>query len=128
MLKYGYKREVALPYAAAVEKVTAELKKENFGIPSQINVQALLKEKLNVDLDNYVILGACNPPFAYQALQAEPDIGLMMPCNIVVYEKSGKTFVASILPTLSMTMTGNEKLREIAGQVEEKLKRVIDNI
>jgi uncharacterized protein (DUF302 family) len=128
VIKYGYKREVAVPYSAAIEKVTAELKKEGFGIPSRIDVRALLKEKLNVDFDNYVILGACNPPFAYQALQAEADIGLMMPCNVIVYEKAGKTYIASILPTLSMSMTGNEKLRDIASQVEQKLKKVIDNI
>ncbi len=128
MLKYGYKREVNLPYETAVRQVTAELKKAGFGVPSQIDVRALLKEKLNVDFDNYIILGACNPPFAYQVLQAEPDIGLMMPCNIIVYEKGGKTFVTGVLPTLSMSMTGNEKLRDIAEQVEQKLKTVIDNI
>ncbi len=127
-MNYNYKREVDLSYEAAVSKVTAELKKEGFGIPSQIDVKALLKEKLHVDFHKYVILGACNPPFAYQALQAEPDIGLMMPCNVVVYEKSGKTYVACILPTLSMSMVGNEKLRVIAEQVEQKLKKVIDNV
>ncbi len=125
---YGYKRQLNLPYEAAVTKVTAELKKEGFGIPSQVDVRALLKEKLNVDFDKYIILGACNPPFAYQVLQAEPDIGLMMPCNVIVYEKAGKTYAASILPTQSMSMTGNEKLRNIANQVEQKLKKVIDNI
>lgn len=128
MLKYGYKREVDLPYETAVQQVIAELKKAGFGVPSQINVRALLKDKLNVDFENYIILGACNPPFAHQALQAEPDIGLMMPCNIIVYEKGGKTYVAGILPTLSMSMTGNEKLRGIAEQVEQKFKTVIDNV
>jgi uncharacterized protein (DUF302 family) len=128
VLKYCYKREVNLPYETAVQKVTAELKKEGFGVPSQINVRALLKEKLNVDFDNYVILGACNPPFAYQALQAEPDIGLMMPCNVIVYEKAGKTYVAGILPTLSMSMVCNEKLRDIAERVESKLKKAIDSV
>ncbi len=127
-MNYNYKREVKLSYEAAVIKVTAELKKEGFGIPSQIDVQALLKEKLNVDFDKYVILGACNPPFAYQALQVEPDIGLMMPCNVIIYERAGKTIIAGILPTLSMSMVGNEKLRVIAEQVEQKLKKVIDNV
>ncbi len=127
-MKYNYKREVNLPYEAAVQKVAAELKMEGFGIPAQINVKTLLKEKLNVDFDNYIILGACNPPFAYQALQAEPDIGLMMPCNVIVYDKAGKTYVASVLPTLSMSVVGNEKLRGIAEEVEQKLKKVIDAV
>jgi uncharacterized protein (DUF302 family) len=127
-VKYHYKRKLDLSYEAAVQKATVELKKEGFGIPSQINVRALLKEKLNVDFDNYVILGTCNPPIAYQALQAEPDIGLMMPCNVIVYEKAGETFAACILPTVSMNAVGNEKLKDIAGQVEQKLKKVIDSI
>ena len=127
-MDYNYKRQVVPSYEAAVQKVTAELKKEGFGIPAQIDVKALLKEKLNVDFDKYIILGACNPPFAYQALRTETDIGLMMPCNVIVYEKAGKTFVAAIKPTLSMSMVGNERLRDIAGQVEAKLKKVVDSI
>jgi uncharacterized protein (DUF302 family) len=127
-MDYNYKKQVNLAYEAAVQKTTAELKKEGFGIPTQIDVRALLKEKLNVDFDKYIILGACNPPFAYQAIQAERDIGLMMPCNVIVYEKDGKTFVAAIKPTLSMSMVGNEKLRGIAEQVEQKLKKAVDSV
>jgi len=127
-MEYNYKRQVNLSYEAAVQKVTAELKKAGFGIPAQIDVRALLKEKLNVDFDKYIILGACNPPFAYQALLAERDIGLMMPCNVIVYEKEAKTYIAAIKPTLSMSMVGNEKLREISVQVEDKLKKVVDAI
>ena len=127
-MEYGYKRQVNLSYEAAVLKVTAELKKEGFGIPSQIDVRALLKEKLNVDFDKYIILGACNPPFAYQALQIEHDIGLMMPCNVIVYTQEGKTFVAAIKPTISMNVVGNDRLRGIAEQVEQKLKKVVDRI
>ena len=127
-MEYNYKRQVNLAYEAAVQKTTAELKKEGFGIPTQIDVRAILKEKLNVDFEKYIILGACNPPFAYQAFQAERDIGLMMPCNVIVYEKEGKTFVAAIKPTLSMSMVGNEKLRGISEQVEQKLKKVVDSV
>ena len=127
-MAYNYKRQVSLSYEAALQKVTAALKKGGFGILSQIDVKSVLKEKLNADFDKYIILGACNPSFAYQALKTETDIGLMMPCNVIVYEKSGKTFVAAIRPTISMSMVGNEGLRDISAQVEAKLKKVVDNI
>jgi len=127
-MEYRYKRQVDLPYEAAVTKTVVELKKEGFGIPSQIDVRALLKEKLDVNFDKYIILGACNPPFAFRALQAESDIGLLMPCNVIVYEKDGQTFVAAIKPTLSMQMVGNEGLRELASEVENKLKKVVDSV
>ena len=127
-MEYGYKRQVNLSYDTVVQKVTAELNKEGFGIPSQIDVRALLKEKLNVDFDKYIILGSCNPPFAYQALQTERDIGLMMPCNVIVYTGEEKTFVAAIKPTISMNVVGNNNLRDIAEQVEQKLKKVVDSI
>lgn len=127
-VEYANKRQVNLSYEEAVQKVTASLKKEGFGVPTQIDVKALLKEKLSVDFNKYIILGSCNPPFAYQALQAESDIGLLMPCNVVVYEKEGKTFVAGIKPSLSMQMTGNESLADIAQTVEQKLKKAIDSI
>ena len=83
---------------------------------------------LDVDFDKYVILGACNPPFAYQSLQAERDIGLLLPCNIIVYEQQNKTFVSAILPTIAMNMVKNDELRTIAEEVEQKLKKVIDSI
>ena len=91
-------------------------------------MKATLKKKLDVDYDNYIILGACNPPFAYQALQAEKDIGLLLPCNIIVYDTEGKTFVSAMLPTVAMSMVENDKLRDIALQVEGKLKKVVDSI
>ncbi len=81
-----------------------------------------------MNFNKYVILGACNPPFAHKSLQAESDIGLMLPCNVIVYEKENKVFVSAILPTVAMSMIKNENLRIIAEQVEEKLKRVIDNV
>jgi len=125
---YNYKREVKLNYEAAVEKVKAELKKEGFGVLTEIDVKATLKSKLNVDFDKYIIMGACNPPFAYQALQAERDVGIVMPCNVIVYEMGGRTFVASTLPSVTMGVVGNPKLAPLADQVERKLKDAIDRV
>ncbi len=125
---YGYKKEVNLSYEDAIEKAREELQKEGFGVLTEIDVKATLKKKLDVDFDKYIILGACNPSMAYKALQAEQDIGLMLPCNVIVYEKEGKVSVAAIKPTVAMEMIDNEKLAEIATQVEEKMKKVIDNI
>lgn len=127
-MKYNYKKQVNISYSEAVTKVKAELQKEGFGVMTEIDVKATLKKKLNVDFDNYIIIGACNPPFAYQALQAEKDIGLLLPCNVIVYDDGGKTFAASILPTQAMNMIENKKLQDIAVQVESKLKKVIDNL
>jgi len=127
-MEYGYKREVSLGYEEAVKRTREELQKEGFGIMTEIDVKATLKKKLNVDFDNYIILGACNPPFAYQALQAERDIGLLMPCNLIVYETGGKTFVAAVLPTASMSKVDNKKLEALAPQVEAKLKKVVDSV
>lgn len=125
---YQLKRETAMSYADTVAKAREELQKEGFGVLTEIDVKATLKKKLDVNFDDYIILGACNPPFAYQALQAEQDLGLMLPCNLIVYNKNGKTFVAVIKPTVQMEKIGNPKLKVIAAQVEEKLKKVIDAI
>jgi uncharacterized protein (DUF302 family) len=125
-MPYYYEKEVNLPYEAAVTKLKAELQKEGFGVLTEIDVKAVLKKKLDVDYENYIIIGACNPPFAYKALQAEKDIGLLLPCNLIVYSFGNKTIAASILPSRAMSMVENEALRAIAGQVETKLKKVID--
>lgn len=125
---YGYKKQVSASFEGALEKTREELQKEGFGILTEIDVKATLKKKLDVNYDNYLILGACNPSFAYQALQAEKDIGLLLPCNVIVYEQEGKTFVSAIVPTVAMGIVNNEDLRGIAAQVEEKLKKVIDSI
>ena len=126
--QYGYKREIELPFADTVTKVKEELSKEGFGILTEIDVQATLKKKLNVDYDNYIILGACNPPFAYEALKAEKEIGLFLPCNVIVYMDEGRTFVSAVLPTIAMGTIGNSTLSGIANTVEEKLKKVVDSI
>ncbi len=125
---YGYKRQLNISFEEALRKTKEELQKEGFGVLTEIDVKATLKNKLNVDYDNYLILGACNPSFAYQALQEEKDIGLLLPCNIVVYEQEGKIFVSAIRPTVAMSIVENEKLHSIAAQVEEKLKKVIDSL
>lgn len=113
----------------AVARVTEELKKEGFGILSEIDVQAALKKKLNVDFKKYRILGACNPPFAYQALQAEEKIGTMLPCNVIVLEiDTGQVEVAAIDPIASMQAIANPQLQSIADQVQAKLKKVIQQL
>ncbi len=127
-MEYGYKKQVNTNYESAVRKTREELSKEGFGILTEIDVKATLKNKLDIDFENYIILGACNPPFAYRALQAEQDVGLLLPCNVIVYQKAGKTFVSAIMPSASMSMIENGQLGEIAGEVEEKLKKVIDSL
>lgn len=127
-MTYGHKRQVTLEYEDAVRRVREELQKEGFGILTEINVKETLKKKLNVDFDNYVILGACNPPFAYKALQDERDIGLLMPCNVIVYEQAGKTYIAATRPTVTMSSVKNDKLAPLAAQIESKLKKAIDSV
>ncbi|MCJ7577579.1 MAG: DUF302 domain-containing protein [candidate division Zixibacteria bacterium] len=127
--QYGFRKILKTSYEEAVQKVTQALKKEGFGILTRIDVKDTLKKKLNVDFRKYIILGACNPPFAYQSLQAETEIGLLLPCNVIVYEdNSGNTVVSAIDPESAMGMIGNPKLKEIAAQVGTKLKAVIENL
>ena len=127
-MHYGYKREVSGTFPEAVERTKLSLAKEGFGILTEIDVQATLKKKPDVEFGRYVILGACNPPFAYQALQSEHDIGLLLPCNIVVYEDEGKVYATAILPTVALAAVGNTVVADIAKQVEAKLKTAIDSI
>jgi uncharacterized protein (DUF302 family) len=115
-----------MSFDKAVEKTKAELSKEGFGILTEIDVKSTLKSKLGKEYDNYIILGACNPPLAYQALVAEKDIGLLLPCNVLVYEDGGDVYVSAIVPSVAMSMIENQNLAEIAKGVDEKLKRVVD--
>jgi len=128
MIDYGFMKEIDISFEKAVELVTEELKKEGFGILTQIDVKEKFKEKLNIDFKKYVILGACNPPSAHKAILAEETIGLMLPCNVIVYEKGDKTVVGIIKPTAVMRMIENEKLKDIAENVEAKLKKVFESI
>jgi len=128
-MSYAFTKEVHLTYEEAVVKVTEELKKEGFGVLTEIDVKATLKKKLDVDFNRYIILGACNPHFAYKSLQAQEDIGLLLPCNVIVYEnKEGKTIVSAINPKDMLLVIPNTKLDEISTQVAEKLSGVIDNV
>ena len=128
MIDYGFIKEVDMSFEEAVAIVTEELKKEGFGILSKIDVQEKFKEKLGIDFKKYVILGACNPPSAYKAILAEEDIGLMLPCNVIIYEKNDKITIAVIKPTVAMEMIDNKKLKEIAENIETKLENVIKAI
>lgn len=127
-MQYGYSKQVALPFTEAVAKTKDALAVEGFGILTEIDVKATLKKKIDVDFNQYVILGACNPPFAHQALEAEPEIGLLLPCNVIVYERDDSVHVSAILPTVAMQMVKNESLQEIATTVENKLKAAVDTI
>src|SRR5512136_1690697 len=121
-MSYYVSKTVKMTFDEAVRRVTEELQKEGFGILTEINVKETLKKKLNVDIQQYKILGACNPPFAYQALQAEDKIGLMLPCNVIVHEKENDRIeIAAIDPSSSMQVVNNAKLREIAAAVGAKL-------
>ena len=128
-MSYYFSKTIRLSFDEAVAKVTDELKKEGFGILTDIDVKTTLKKKLDVDFRKYRILGACNPPFAYQALQAEDRIGLMLPCNVIVQEKEeGTVEVSAIDPIASMQAVKNEKLAGVATQVQAKLKKVIESL
>ncbi len=127
-MKYGYTKKVPLPFEEAVIKVKEELETEGFGVLTEIDVKATMKKKLNVDYDNYIILGACNPQFAHKALQEEKEIGLLLPCNIIVYEDNSDVYVSAILPSSAMSIVESTKLAEISKDVEKSLKSVIDSI
>ncbi len=127
-MEYGLKTKTSLSYDKAIEKVKEELSKEGFGVLTEIDVKATLKKKINVEFDNYIILGACNPKLAYQALLAEQDIGLLLPCNVIVYEKEDEIYISAIDPAVAMAFVENPALECIAKEVREKLVTVIYNI
>jgi len=125
---YNYSKKVNLSFQEAITRAKIELQKEDFGILTEIDVKATLKKKLDVDFQDYVILGACNPPNAYKSLQAEIEIGLMLPCNVIVYQKDEYVFVSAVMPTVAMGMINSESLKDIAINIENKLKKAIDSI
>lgn len=128
--RYGIGTTVDLEYAAAVERTKEELAKEGFGVLSEIDIAATLKKKLDADFRPYVILGACNPPLAHRALIAERDLGLLLPCNVVVYasDEPGRSIVAAMDPEAALELTGNPEVREVAREVKERLKRVLSRV
>jgi len=127
-MDYGISKTVSLTYERAVEKVTEELKKEGFGVLTTIDVKATLKQKLGVDFTKYVILGACNPPFAHKALLAEEQIGLLLPCNVVVYEKEGKTVVAAFNPLVMTKILNNPAMGQLAEEVRARLAIAVEAV
>ncbi len=122
---YGFSKVVALPYEEAVKQIKEKLKEQGFGVLAEIDVRAAMKEKLNVDFPNYVILGACNPPLAHRALQAEPRLGLLLPCNVVVRQVGGGTEVATIDAEAMLALVNNDELRPIAREANERLQNAL---
>ena len=128
-MSYYFSKTLDTNFDDAILKVTEELEKEGFGILTEIDVTATLKKKLNVNFHKYRILGACNPPFAYRALQAEPKIGTMLPCNVIVQElDDGRIEVSAVDPLASMQAIQNKELQPIAEGIQLKLKKVIDQL
>jgi uncharacterized protein (DUF302 family) len=115
-----------LPFADVVERVRAELAADGFGVLCEIDVQATLRAKLGVEREPYVILGACNPPLAHRALEAEPDLGTLLPCNVVVYESGGRTVVSAVDAERMLSIVGNEELAEVAAEVRRRLADVVE--
>ena len=128
--RYGMGTTVELEYGRAVERTKEELAKEGFGVLSEIDVAATLKTKLDVDFRPYLILGACNPPLALQALTAERDVGLLLPCNVVVYaaDEPGRSVVAAMDPEAAMELTGNPEVRGVASEVRARLERALSRL
>lgn len=128
-MSYFFNKKVALSFDDAIQKVTEELKKDGFGVLTEIDVKGTLKKKLDVDFKKYKILGACNPGFAYKALQNEDKIGVMLPCNVIVEEnEDGSVEVSAVDPVASMQAIGNENLGKIAGEVRDKLRAVVERL
>jgi uncharacterized protein (DUF302 family) len=126
---YYNTKTMHIEFENAIVKITEELKKEGFGVLTEIDVKETLKKKLDVDFRKYKILGACNPPFAYKALQLEENIGVLMPCNVIIQEKEdGSILVSAVNPMESMQSVGNTQLADVAAEISEKLKRVIANL
>jgi len=127
--KYGMGVEVHLPYDVAVARVTDALKAEGFGVLTTIDVQATLKQKLDLEFRKYVILGACNPPLASRALAAELEIGLLLPCNVIVYElEPGRSAVSAMAPLPAMGIVGNPTLKDVAAEADAKLRRALSSL
>ena len=114
------------PFADTVERARAELKEEGFGVLCEIDVQATMREKLGAEMEPYLILGACNPPLAHEALSAEAELGALLPCNVVVYERDGTTHISAIDAEQMLSIVGNDELQPIAAQVRDKLAAVVD--
>ena len=127
--RYGIGKSVPLPYDQAVERTREALQRQGFGVLTEIDVKATLKQKLDVDFKKYVILGACNPPLAWQGFQAEPDIGLLLPCNVVVYEEEAmRSRVAVLDPLVQLGITGRVDIEPLAREARERLERALGEL
>lgn len=124
---YYIRKKYQGDFSSALESIVDSLNQEGFGILTQIDVQETLKRKLNLDYSKYMILGACNPPNAYKALQAEKEIGLLLPCNVIIYEEKDSTFISIMKPTAALTLSSNSEISQIATEVEVKLLRALNN-
>jgi uncharacterized protein (DUF302 family) len=122
---YTLTTNTKLSFEQAVERVRSELAREGFGVPAEIDVQTLLREKINASIEPYLILGACIPPLAHQALSAEPQLGTLLPCNVVVYEHEGQTKIAAIDPERMLSIVDNDHLAPVAAMVRKKLATVL---
>lgn len=128
-MSYYFSKTLDLPFDEAIEKTTEALKEEGFGVLTEIDIKATLKEKLDVDFKKYQILGACNPPLAHKALSSEEHIGLMLPCNVIVQEQDdGKVEVAAVDPVASMQAVENDELGDVAKKVRDLLKKIIESL
>jgi len=125
---YSLRERTTLPFDQAVQRVREELKSEGFGVLCEIDVQATLKEKLGVNGEPYTILGACNPPLAHQALAAEPDLGVLLPCNVIVYQRDGDTHISAIDAERMLSIVGNEQLAPIAADVKRRFGEVVSRV
>lgn len=127
-MEYGYYKDTDMTFEQALERVPEILKTEGFGVLTTIDVKDTLKKKIDVDFDRYMILGACNPPFAHQALQAEESIGLLMPCNVIIHEKNGKAKISVFNPMVIAQVSDNQKLKDLSVQLNEKIQSVLSNL
>lgn len=127
-MRYSISNRTDLSFNNAIQKVKDELQKEGFGVLTEIDVKDTLKKKLNVEYGDYVILGACNPPFAYKALQTEKEIGLLLPCNVIIYSRGSEVIVSAIDPVKAMSVVDNKNLKDTAQQIKKRLKKVVEAI
>jgi uncharacterized protein (DUF302 family) len=127
-MNYGISKQTDYSFDEAINKVTEELKKEGFGVLTTIDMKETLKNKIGADVERYTILGACNPNFAYQAIQLEQELGLLLPCNVIVYEKDGKVHVSAMNPELMSSVTNNEALGDLSKEVKKILETVLSRV
>jgi uncharacterized protein (DUF302 family) len=125
---YGMRRRIELPYAEAVERVRAALKAEGFGILTEIDVKATMKAKLDAEMPPYIILGACNPPLAHRAITTDPEVGMLLPCNVVVREADGAVLVEAMDPAAAMGIVGNPAIEAVANEAKARLTRALESL